>query len=309
MKNYYDSPYERAGLPLYLLRRGDYFSLNIGFYPIEQQALIDASVVGLSFSLFTQDHTQLATKYISEESFSNQTTIFLQLTNRSQEYLLQFSHQPLPREIDEKWNNPIEGLEDTGTFFQFHEQGGLKIKKGGSIEVNVDYYLLSQDDPRESLDDSLVEKAGEIDFTTDYWTKDVLNVYRIKINSITERNKNFCFERKVLLVTESPKFDPLWPPCHKQDQFYIYDHKDHKQTALFLLKTPEAAGIEHSVFTYPRRSIESKKLTLDKSVFAMPLDNEETLITLDSNVFRKRHLLYRKVGKICGCFSGKENRS
>ncbi len=278
------SPYERAGLPLYLLRREECFSLNIGFYPIKQQALKDASIAGLSFSLFTHDHIQLATKYINEESFSSKVTVFLQLANRSKEYRLQFSLKHLPHEINEKWNNPIEGIEDIGAFFQFHEQGGLKIKKGGLIAINVDYYLLSQYDPRGSLDDSMVEKAGEIDFTTDYWTKIVFNVYRIKISSITERNKNFCFDRKALLVTGSPKFNPLWPPCHKQDQFYIYDYKDHKhyrQTALFLLNTPEATGTEHRVLTYPHRSIEIKQLTSNKSVFVVPLDNEETLITLD----------------------------
>jgi len=275
------SPYERAGLPLYLLRRGDYFTLNIGFYPIGQQALADAGTAGLNFSLFTQENIELTTKFINEESFSSQTTVFLQLANRSKGYRLQFNRQTIPQEINEKWNNPIEGFEDVGAFFQFHEHGGIKIKKGGSIEINVDYYLLSQDDPRRSLDDCLGEKVGEIDFTTDYWTKLVYNVYQLKINSITERNKKFCLERRALLVPSSTKLNPLWPPCNKQEQFYIYDHKDHKQTALFLLKTPGATEVEHSVLTYPRRNIRSKKLTPDRSVIAMPLENEETLITLD----------------------------
>ncbi|NLI93030.1 MAG: hypothetical protein GX434_12810 [Peptococcaceae bacterium] len=270
--------------------------------------MTDAAVVGLRFSLFTQDNIKLTTKYINAESFSSQTTVLLQLTNISKEYRLQFSHQAIPREIDEKWNNPIEGFDEAGAFFQFHEQGGVKIKNGGSIEVNNDYYLLSQDDPRQSLDDSLVEKVGEIIFTTDYWTKFVFNVYRIKINSITKLNQKFCLERRVLLVSGSSKINPLWPPCNKQEQFYIYDQKrEHKQTVFFLLKAPVTTGSEHHVLTYPNRNIrimyEKRRKSLGNKRNDIPVQYiaEITKIYGDfteneiSKIFRNEEFGYAKI--------------
>lgn len=269
------SPYERAGLPLYLIRREDNFSLNIGFYPINKQTLEMATANNLSLAVYTNNDYKITTKYVNEESFSSEATSFLQIDRISKEYRLKFSDEKLPAEINEKWNNEIEGLGSDGAFFKFNENGGMKIRKSEEITLKSDYYLICKYDPTRFVDEVLCDKIGEIQFSPDYWIKSVFGVYKIRFVAITKRNSCFCLERGVLLVPDSPKLNPLWPPCNKKEQLFIYENK---QTARFLLKTSEQT--EKHVNVHPNKQAYIKDLDKCIAIVSIQIGDDERLISV-----------------------------
>jgi len=94
------TPYERSGLPLYLLRDGNSFCIKIGFYPISKQTIDVANVNKLFLTIFTDKGSKITTKYINEESFSSNTTSFIQIDKISNKYQLEFSNEKIPPEIE-----------------------------------------------------------------------------------------------------------------------------------------------------------------------------------------------------------------
>lgn len=229
----------------------------------------------MSLTVYTNNDYKITTKYINEESFSSDTTAFIQIDKISREYRLKFSDEKLPVEINEKWSNEIEGIGKEGAFFKFNENGGIKVRKSEKITVGLDYYLLCKYDPTKFVDGAVCDKVGEIYLTQDNWTKSAFGVYRIRFTVITQRNTSFCLDQGVLLVYDSPKLNPIWPPCNKKEQLYIYENK---QTAKFLFKASGQA--EKSVIVHPDKRAIIKDLDENRAIAFIPVDDIERPISI-----------------------------
>ena len=174
------TPYERAGLPLYLLRIGRSFCINIGFYPISKQALVSAAANKLSLTICTDKGHRIVTKYINEESFSSDDTSFVQIDKVSSKYLIEFSNKKLPPDIAKKWVGEVEGLGSKGALFKYNEFGGTRIRKSETITVGTDYYLVCKYDPTKFVDGLLCKKVGEINLEKDNLKRLTFDVFVVR---------------------------------------------------------------------------------------------------------------------------------
>lgn len=272
------TPYERAGLPLYLLKIGSNFCINIGFYPVSRQALEAAAAKKLGLTILTDKGYRIATKYINEESFSSYTTSFVQVDKEGSKYHLYFSDKKLPPEIAKKWAGDIQGIEFfRGAFFKYNEYGGIRVRKSEAIIVGTDYYLVCQFNPTKFVDNMLCRKVGEIHLLKDNLIKITFDVYVVRFTEITERNLRFCLDYyNILLLNKTPELNPLWPPCNKREQTHVYECK---QNAKFLLKT--SGQEERKVFVYPEKQAIIKVLDKNKAIACIPVDEIERPVSIE----------------------------
>ncbi|HHY81645.1 MAG TPA: hypothetical protein GX505_03070 [Clostridiales bacterium] len=277
------TPYERAGLPLYLLKIDGSFCISIGFYPISKQT-IDAAVVNKLFlTICTGKGMKITTKYINEESFSSDTTSFVQIDKVSNKYQLEFSGKKPPTEILKKWAGEIEGIESKGSFFKYNEYGGMKVRRSETITVGSNYYFVCKYDPAEFIDGVVSYKVGEINLINDIWEKSTFSVYVIGFTVITQRNRSFCLDHYgVLLAYDTPDLIPLWPPCNRKEQLYIYEYN---QTARFLLKTSQQS--EKNLFIYPEKPAMIENLDEKRAIASLQIDEIERLVSIGrlNNIF------------------------
>ncbi len=271
------TPYQRAGLPLYLLRTEKSYCISIGFYPISKQALDTAIDNKISLTVCTDRGSKIITKYINEESFSSDTTSFIQIDKLSNKYQLRFSINEIPPDIAKKWVGEIEGIENNGCFFKYNEYGGIKVRKSESIIAGVNYYLACRYDPTKLIENIVCEKVGEMSLETDSFRDLTFYIYKVRFTDITDQNSLFCQEKyNVLLVYNSPELNPLWPPCNKREQTYIYEHK---QDAGFLLKMSEQ--IERKVFIYSEKQAVINVLDKNRAITFIPVDETERPVSIE----------------------------
>jgi hypothetical protein len=275
------SPYEKAGLPLYLLKYVNSYCINIGFYPISKKAMEIAVADKLSLSIYTEDGFNITTKFINEESFLSDTISFVQIDRISRKYRIKFNKENLPDEIAEKWAVEIEGIDDRGAFFKYNEYGGMKIRESEAITMGVDYYLVSKYAP--AIDGAVFKKIGEINLVKNSWNKSVFGVYIIKFTEINQQNERYCLKNfGLFLVNDSPRLNPIWPPCNKNEQLYVY--RGEKLASFFFNVCNKA---ERKLFLYPEKSVTIEHLDENKSIALIPVDNTERTVSVGraNNVF------------------------
>ena len=119
-------------------------------------------------------------------------------------------------ELRKKWSDYADGFCYGGAIFTYGETGGKKIRKGGNVSSDKQYYVIArQFNPPQEISS---QKLGTI-----ILSKNVYNVYLITINISVENANRYQYVKSYLqkqfgvwLLQTSPELIPLWPPMVEQ---------------------------------------------------------------------------------------------
>lgn len=209
--------YERVGLPVYLaIRAVNQFSLMIGFPAVGEQLLAMAASRDIKVCITGAEHCRKvsvnAVNFLEDDvtlvpiNFIPYPGKNFGMTIESEEAL----------ELRKKWSDYADGFSYGGAIFTYGETGGKKIRKGGNISSDKQYYVIARkfDPPLEISS----QKLGTI-----LLSENVYNVYLITINVSVENANRYQYVKNYLqrqfgvwLLQTSPELIPLWPPVVEQ---------------------------------------------------------------------------------------------
>lgn len=144
----YSSIYEKLGLPMYIKKVGEnYYELFIGFYKLEEYILKLAEDLDCNVDITKagENEEQIETYSINSNRFSINSTSLIRVDFISFRYHLKYNSTRVGKYLLERWGNNIEGILDSGTLFEFNENGGRKIRINDEITTNTDYYLIAKE--------------------------------------------------------------------------------------------------------------------------------------------------------------------
>lgn len=209
--------YERVGLPVYLaIRAGNHFSLMIGFPAVGEQLLAMAASRDIKVCITGAEHDRKvsvnAVNFLEDDvtlvpiNFIPYPGKNFGVTFESEETL----------ELRKKWSDYADGFGYGGAIFTYGETGGKKIRKGGNISSDKQYYVIARKfAPPQEISS---QKLGTI-----ILSENVYNVYLITINVPIENANRYQYVKNYLqrqfgvwLLQTSPELIPLWPPMVEQ---------------------------------------------------------------------------------------------
>ena len=137
--------YERVGLPVYLaIRAVNQFSLMIGFPAVGEQLLAMAASRDIKVCITGAEHCRKvsvnAVNFLEDDvtlvpiNFIPYPGKNFGMTIESEEAL----------ELRKKWSDYADGFSYGGAIFTYGETGGKKIRKGGNISSDKQYYVIAR---------------------------------------------------------------------------------------------------------------------------------------------------------------------
>lgn len=253
-KSMYDgisqTPYEHKGLPLYLIKQMDAWSLNVGLYGISEAAIYQAARNNLTVKVLSDD-TLVGERRVDAIGFAPNEMHHIKINDCSKVYRLMFESSMVPDEIEEKWGRDVNGIGDNGAIFEYSPNGGKKVTSASGLQTKRDYYLLT---------DRILDKhryksveatpMGSIRFSN----ADRFAIYKFTIQAIQKDSIEFCSKYGMTLTHKPPELIPLWPPCRVNDQELVYPSQDsrffmltgmqHEEKTLYSEKFGNALGSE-----------------------------------------------------------------
>ena len=135
--------YERTGLPIYLKHNfGNTYTLNLAFPALGEQKLHQAFSSKLSISI----SNKLRFPITPSRFYADETTLipidFVPYYGKNFEIEIIGVGASI---IQKKWSDYADGFCSDGAIFSIHNDYGKKIKRGHSITIGKDYYLVSKD--------------------------------------------------------------------------------------------------------------------------------------------------------------------
>lgn len=256
------SPYEVAGLPLYLLKDISSFSINVGLYGISETTLNEASKSNLSVKIFA-NKSVVGSKKIDNVNFAPEIMHYVKVDSCSNSYTVDILGS-IPKEINEKWDRNVNGIGENGAIFEYSQYGGKKIKTIDGLTANTDYYCL--------LTTVFIncDKFSSITFTKiadiEFKNSRKYPLYIINIKEIDIDSRNFCKKFGMTLSHSNPKLIPLWPPCKVNNQEFIYFAPERR---FFILKSSDKE--KRSLYSsYPIKKLDSQPLSENKMLIKVP---------------------------------------
>jgi hypothetical protein len=265
-------PYERIGLPLYLIKDIFSFSLNIGLYGISEVALEQASQLDLTLNILSNKNV-ISTKKIDNINFVPGIMHYINVSCCSDTYRIEFSSNHIPREIDEKWCKHVNGIGENGAIFEYTKNGGKKVRSEDGLKTNTNYYLLSNINVN-SYPSVKFEKIGEIVFNP---LRKYL-VYKINIKDINSNSLGFCQKFGMELSHMTPQLTPLWPPCIINDQEFVFTAQKNR---FFVLKSDDIQ-IQTVFSQVSKATLSSQRVSENKLMLKSSIRSED-LISIGSS--------------------------
>lgn len=284
--------YERTGLPIYITRKyGDVYSLNIAFPALGEQRLQQAFNNKLTVSI----NGKLTVPITPSRFYSDEITpIPVDFLPHYGNYTIKISGTGALA-IQKKWSDYADGFSSEGAIFSIHNDFGKKIKRGDSITIEKEYYLVAKDF-RPFFSEIHTRKIGRICLNdSDY------GVYVFSINVSVESsrfnsiNSYFYSRFKVWLLEKAATVLPLWPP--------IIDHGDQ---LVFSNKATVYCDVESGnstpkVFTYSGKDVRQIPVDEDyhnnKTIKLGVYSFEPTVVSVDRK-YTGREISIRKTSPI-----------
>ncbi len=213
--------YERTGLPLYLCcNYGDVYTLNIAFPALGSQLLQKAFSDGITVSICGNQEIPLTpSRFYADEATLLPVTY---VPSAGKNYSIVLSGGYAASAIRKKWSDYADGFTYEGAIFSIHNGYAKKIRRGDSITLNKEYYLVSRNF-RPFYSEIEYRKIGKIRLNNvDY------GVYRFSINTTVESNRfsaisNYFHDAfKVWLLEKAATITPLWPPTIERGDHVMF---------------------------------------------------------------------------------------
>jgi hypothetical protein len=226
----YIQPYERDGLPLYLIKEFGSYSLVLGLYGLEESSIQQAENMKLEVEIDMGENSKINRK-INSQYFAPHKMNFVKINVVKQQYRLKFSEKMIPLEIKKKWILDINGIGSNGAIFYFENYGGKKVSSSNGLEVNEEYLLFTSNNMNNNhIYGVSLEMLQEINFG---WLKNY-RIYKFVIREINKETIGFCDKYDMHLQYSQPEVVPIWPPSTILEQELIYKGDSNKY---FILNT------------------------------------------------------------------------
>ena len=285
--------YERTGLPIYITRKyGDVYNLNIAFPALGEQRLQQAYNNKITVSI----NGKLTVPVTPTQFYADEITPipidFVPYYGKN--YYIEISGTGAYT-IQKRWSDYADGFSSEGAIFSIHNSFGKKIKRGDSITIETEYYLIAKEF-KPFFSEIRTRKIGRIHLNgSDY------GVYIFSINVSVESNRfnsinSYFYSRfKVWLLEKAATVLPLWPP--------VIDHGDQ---LIFSNKTTVYCDVESGnstpkVFTYIGK--DARQIPVDedyhnsKTVKLGVYSYEPTVVSVDRK-YTGREISIRKAAPI-----------
>lgn len=265
--NLYMQPYEREGLPLYLINEFGTYFLALGLYGLEEITIQEAEEMGLEMEIDLDSDSKIIRKITLKQFVPNRLE-FVRLSGVKEQYHISFNQRDLPSEIKKKWFLDINGIGINGAIFHAGENGGKKVSSAVGVKVNEEYLLFTRDkiDSKHFFSISF-ELLQELDFgwRTHY------RIYKLSIKEINKETIDFCNRLDMNLTYSQPEIIPLWPPCTKFEQELIYASDCAKY---FILNTDDSHS--KGAFSHKLQSkLQSEKIDDRKSIITTHIKSDD----------------------------------
>ncbi len=285
--------YERIGLPIYITRQyGDVYNLNIAFPALGEQCLQQAKNNKLTVSI----NGKLTIPIVPAQFYSDEVTPipvdFIPYYGNN--YKIEITGIGASA-VQKKWSDYADGFSSEGAIFSIHNNFGKKIKRGDSITIEKEYYLIAKDF-RTFYPEICSRRIGRIRLNdSDYGVYIFSIKVSVKSNSFNGINSYFYNRFKVWLLEKAANVLPLWPP--------IIDHGDQ---LLFSNKATvycdvESGNNEPKVFTYRGKDVHQVPVDKDyhnnKTVKLIVYTFEPTIVSVDRK-YTGREISIRKTQPI-----------
>lgn len=203
--------YERTGLPIYLTKSyGTTYNINIAFPALGEQKLQQAFSDKVTLTI----NNKLTIPITPSRFYADETTLipidFVPLNSKN--YIIDIKGVG-SNLIQKKWSNYADGFHSAGAIFSIHNNFGKKIKRGNSIVIKNEYYLVSKDfNP--PFPEIHFKKIGNINLNSNNF-----NVYIFSVNVSVDShrfnniNNYFSSRFKVWLIEKCATISPIWPPA------------------------------------------------------------------------------------------------
>ena len=137
--------YERVGLPVYLaIRAGNQFSLMIGFPAVGEQLLAMAASRDIKVCVTGAEHYRKVS--VNAVNFLEDDVTLLPINfipYPGKNFGVTFESEET-FELRKKWSDYADGFGCGGAIFTYGETGGKKIRKGGNISSDKQYYVIAR---------------------------------------------------------------------------------------------------------------------------------------------------------------------
>ena len=186
--------YERVGLPIYLVKENNSFTLNIGFYSLGKDLLQLAQKENLNVIITTNSANNYQKHIIDFTFFENDVTLkkfdFMPYFGTDYKITLSNTNCTSYSYISQKWSDYADGFLSSGAVFSCFDNKGKKYRKNDTLTTNTEYYLI--------LSDSADKPYGKITLTFEGGLKighNHFSVYKIIIPSCKEDEFKTMFVR------------------------------------------------------------------------------------------------------------------
>lgn len=215
--------YERTGLPIYITHKyGDLYNLNIAFPALGEQRLQQAFNNKLKVSI----NGKLKIPVTPSQFYSDEITLipidFIPYYGKN--YTIEITGSGAST-IQKRWSDYADGFSSEGAIFSIHNNFSKKIKRGDSITIDQEYYLVAKDF-RPFFSEVRTQKIGRI-----HLNDSDFGVYKFSINVSVESsrfnsiNSYFYSRFKVWLLEKAATVLPLWPPIIDHGDQLVFSNK------------------------------------------------------------------------------------
>lgn len=281
--------YERTGLPLYITHKyGDVYSLNIAFPALGTQMLQQAFKNNVFISISNRKVIPVTPSRFYDDEITLISIDFI--PHYGHNYSIDISGVGAGT-IQKKWSNYADGFSSEGAFFSIHNNFGKKVKRGDSITINREYYLVAKNFQPLYTEISS-KKIGRIRLNDIEY-----NLYIVNINTSVESKRfsainDYIYRKfKVWLIEKAATVTPIWPPVVDQGDQIVFT----KNSIVFC--NVESGNLAPKVFTYSGKDVWQIPVYTDsyqnKSVKLTLRSYEPIVISVDKK-YTGRELNIRK---------------
>lgn len=268
-------PYEREGLPLYLIKELGQFYLYLGLYGLEEKTIEEAENANLQIQIDVYKDSIL-NKKVNSKDFIPRTIEFIKINYVKQRYNLKFNTNTVSEEIRTKWPTYVNGIGPNGAIFNFGKYGGKKISSSVGLKVNEEYLLFTKENMKNKFMDNI---SFELIQQSNYGCLKTYKIYKFIIKDINENTISFCEKFDLKLSYSKPEVVPIWPPCVSMEHELIYEYDGNK----YFTVTSDDPN-EKKVYSYSlKERINSQFITNKKDFIRMCLKTDDFILLGDLN--------------------------
>lgn len=280
--------YERTGLPIYLIHQyGEIYKLYIGF-PSLGEFLLNKAYESNAFILIEKQKVFITHSNFYPDEITPIPVDFIPKNEKN--FKIEYSCTSTTVSIKRKWSDFADGFSYSGAVFSVTNNGGKKIKRGDSIVLGREYYVVAKDfNPYYS--EIEYKKIGIIHLNNSEY-----KIFSITVNTSVESSRfsiinNYFHSLFNIWIIEQPStIVPIWPPVIDRCGFISFS------TSPRVYCSVESGNDNPKVFSYTGNQVRQETVITDSynnKDIAVWVSNYDTVLSVDRK-YTGREIGFRK---------------